>query len=46
MEAARQAVGRTKEELAKAQAIIDSLQGELARLRGSSAVGSGANGDD
>ena len=68
VEAARQAVGRTEEELAKAeallekeeamaspfappsaglcvameisrmQAIIDSLQGELARLRGSSAV--------
>ena len=33
-------------EISRMQAIIDSLQGELARLRGSSAVGSGANGDE
>ena len=33
-------------EMSRMQAIIDSLQGELARLRGSSAVGSGANGDE
>ena len=33
-------------EISRMQAIIDSLQGELARFRGSSAVGSGANGDE
>ena len=32
--------------LGVATELIDSLQGELARLPGSSAIGSGANGDE